>query len=217
MKTWNCVVLFVICVQILAVVEAQLLSRLLNRLLFSKRNSEEDDYPPYPRRRPPPYRRRRPPDHDPYKYDPDDDDYHRDHSIARPPKRPPPSYRKTKPHKEQDSEDTAPPMTIYLQPGANGERGKPKRIRIVTVNNYPPYQRDYGYGQGSPYHNAVWNRGLGQRDMVFPQNDYSAPIAMTSHPNGRYSEYAPPAGQEQVGSTGPRYDYDYYRSKRKRK
>ena len=50
MKTLNCIVLFVICAQILAIVEAQLLSRLLSRLLFSKRNSEEDDYPPYPRR-----------------------------------------------------------------------------------------------------------------------------------------------------------------------
>ena len=110
-------------------------------------------------------------------------------------------------------------MTIYLQPGANGEQGKPRRIRIVTVNSYPPYNRDYAYGHNNPYQSGVWNRGFGQRDMVYPPNDYPTPIAMTSQPSGRYGEFPPPVGQDHraVGTTGPRFDYDYYKSKRKRK
>ncbi|OQR72931.1 hypothetical protein BIW11_10064, partial [Tropilaelaps mercedesae] len=81
-----------------ALVQSQLLSKLLNHFLFKSRHSDEDEYPRYPRRQPPPRRHhRRPLDpSDPFKYDPDDEDYHKEHALPRPPRRPSPSHRRTR-------------------------------------------------------------------------------------------------------------------------
>lgn len=77
-------------------------------------------------------------------------------------------------------------MTIYLQAGANGDVNRPKRIRIVTVNSYPPFQREFGYGQNNPYQFGQWNRGLLRQDLIFPEN-------------------------VQASTVGPKFDYDYYK------
>ncbi|XP_022662335.1 uncharacterized protein LOC111263115 isoform X2 [Varroa jacobsoni] len=169
-------------------VQSQFLSRLLSHFLFSSRHSDEEGYPRYGHRRPPPRRRyhRRPSNpSDPFKYDPDDEDYYREHALPRPPRRPSPSYQRTyvynlpppqSSHKsnEQDGDDNHPPMTIYLQAGANGDYNKPRRIRVVTLDSYPHFHREFGYGHNNPYQTGLWNKGFIQRDIIFPQNYHSS-------------------------------------------
>jgi len=84
-------------------------------------------------------------------------------------------------------------MTIYLQPGANGDFNKPKKIRIVTVNSFPSFHGEFGYGQNNPYHTGQWNRGMMRQDLIFPQDN-------TQTISGSSSNRA-------------KFDYDYYKRK----